>query len=150
MESKYFYYFLLGCGGLLFIGIMAMFVGFGSSNYYQEQNYNHLQSLDKPEAIQHYEQKVEEFNKHTESNASVNQTSVSSESTPMPTGTGQNIYPIIKDGYPQIKYMIILTLIWFVFYWSNPLSSIGIRTRNNVWLSFFVAYTITTLLGDFI
>ena len=68
MKQHKFNIFLIVCGSILLLGLMIMFVSFGSSRYYQEQNYNHLPSISQPQEITHYKEKVDEANTLTELN----------------------------------------------------------------------------------
>ena len=112
MKPNIFFYFLLGCGIVLLIGMLTMFNRFNDSEYYREQTYNNLQSLNKPEAIQHYEQKIDEFNQQTvaeipKNEIPLNETTILRDAFHMRKSDGsynRNFFLTLGFGYLGLVY----------------------------------------------
>ena len=88
MERSNFYKFLLVIAGIEVIGVMIMFMMLGSSDYYREQQYNNLPSLneDKPAPIEHYEEARDESVAATEEHITEMNTNGSEQGFAAPHG----------------------------------------------------------------
>lgn len=120
MDQKLAYIWLGSLGALLFIGFMIALANLSSHNYYQEQNYNNLPSLNEPAAIQDYKQAVKESVAATEivntgkSEVPINQTT--NETKTFGNDVSRLLNPINQDGSLNWAAFVFWTVTLFFFY----------------------------------
>lgn len=120
MKKEIAYVWLLALAGLLVLSILLALVFLGSHDYYQDQHYNNLPSINqpieaKPAPIEHYEQMRDESVRDTEE---VNKASASGNISINLLST-TNIFR--EEGGLNIYYLIILSINFTVLMWMKPL-----------------------------